>query len=496
MAVWRMNPESTHELPNQHPPGDEPVSWGVALAAWWKQSRWQIAGLSLAIAILYFPVLNFQLLNWDDTWYLTSNELIRSWHPANLYRIATEPVARNFAPITIFTFLIEHTLWGLHPTGYHVTNVLLHLVNAVLVLHLMKRLTGNDWLSFSVAILFAVHPVQIESVAWISSRKTVLSSTFMLASFLCWMRPDRTAKQEGWGIFWLILGLLTKASTVVIPPIIVAYDVLIARKKLSDAIARQVVPTLLCMMLIFSTMNAQVTIVGGLRGHIGMSKFQLLAVNLTLLWRYLAMLIWPQNLCVLYNPPTSGITALVIASALGWGLVTVWLYRIRKRVPLITLAGISALLIMVPMLNLFPLTTLMNDRYLYLTCVPCFAVMGWLVQQLGKILVEVFPILARLRKLAAITVTTAAIGLMAWGTVQYLPTWRDPLSLWNHARITTPSLPTVHYQWALALNDAGRTHEAIAALEFALANSNPDQVDQERILKLKQRLQEETRASM
>ncbi len=491
-----MNPESTHDHHGTQSPVSTAVTWTQGLSAWWKQSCWQVAGLTLAILILYLPVLQFELLNWDDTWYLTSNELIRSWHPVNLFRIATEPVARNFAPLTIFTFLVEHTLWGLHPTGYHVTNVLLHLVNAILVLHLMKRLTGNDWLSFSVAMLFAVHPVQVESVAWISSRKTLLSSTFMLASFLCWMRPDRTSKQEGWGIFWLILGLLTKASTVVIPPIIVAYDVLIARKSLSDAIARQILPTLLCLILIFSTMNAQITIVGGLRGHIGMSKFQLFALNLTLLWRYMAMLIWPQNLCVLYNPPTTGIAGLVAASAFGWGIVTVWLYRIRKRVPLITLAGISALLIMVPMLNLFPLTTLMNDRYLYLTCVPCFAVQGWLLQQLGQKLVSLFPQTAAIQKFAAITFTTTIVSLMAWGTAQYLPVWRNPLSLWDHARQATPSLPTVHYQWALALTDAGRFQEAITALDFALTNCNPDEVDQNRILKLKHRLQEENGASI
>ncbi|SFH61472.1 hypothetical protein [Planctomicrobium piriforme] len=455
--------------------------WKSACATWRESAVLPVVGLVLSIAVVYFPVVQFQLLNWDDSWYLTWNELIKSWAPGNLYRIATEPVARNYAPLTILSFLTEHTLWGLRPAGYHVTNVLLHMLNAVLVFRLLRQLTKNDWLSWGVAMLFALHPVQVESVAWISSRKTLLSSTFMLASFMCWLRPERTAKQEGWGLLWLLLGLLSKASTVVVPPIVVAYDVLVARKKLSDAIARQAVPMFFCIMLILTTMNAQVTIIGGLRSHIGMSKLQLLGVDLTLLWRYVGMLLWPSGLCVLYDPPTNGISGLIAASALGWAVVAWGLWAVRKRCPEVTLAGVSAILLLVPVLNLFPLTTLMNDRYLYLPCVPFFAVIGWLLQQGWNRLQTALPSIRFGYEPAAALVTTLAVGAAAWGTLTYLPAWRDPVSLWNYARVQTPSLTTMHVQWALTMEDEGKPNEAVAALHYALEHCQPDELDRERI---------------
>ncbi len=481
-----MTESPSTELPNPQSCHSTPARIGLSRKEW-KCESLQIVALVLTVVLLYFPALSFDFLNWDDYWYLHRNELIWSWHPANLWKVATEFVARNYAPATIFTFLVEHTLWGMNPAGYHATNILLHALNTALVFHLLRQLTRNDWLSFSVALLFAVHPVQVESVAWISSRKTLLSSTFMLASFICWLRPERTARQEAWGILWLLLGLLAKASCVVIPAIVIAYDVLVARRKVSDALSRQFIPIFFCLILILSTMQAQVTIVGGVRGHIGMSKLQLFAVNLTLLWRYVFMLIWPTGLCVLYDPPTNGIGPLVFLSAVGWGLVTAVLWRIRKTQPLVTFAGISALLIMIPMLNLFPLTTLMNDRYLYLTCIPVFAIFAAMLRQGWQFL----PRLSSnrvLTRVAACTVTFAVAGALSVATHHYLPVWRDPISLWNDARSKTPSLTVVHVQWALALEELGERHEAIDALDHAMQHCHPDEADQKRIEELKSRL--------
>ncbi|HWL08020.1 MAG TPA: hypothetical protein VNQ76_06440 [Planctomicrobium sp.] len=464
-----------------------PTRW-ASIVAWWSSVHFLVVILVLSTVILYYPATGYELLNWDDPWYLTWNELLRSWHPMNLYQILTEPVARNYAPVTIFTFLVEYHLWGLHPSGYHATNVLLHAVNAVLVLQLIRQLTRNDWLSLAVALLFVVHPVQVESVAWISSRKTVLSSTFMLASLICWLRPERTSRQEGWGIIWLILGLLSKASCVVIPLIVIAYDVLIPRKKLSDAIVRQMPGLLFCAMLVFTTMNAQVTIVGGIRSHLGMSKLELLGVNLTLLWRYVFMLLVPRGLCVLYNPPVSGIGLLVTLSALGWGLVSWGLWKVRHTIPLVTFAGISALLIMIPMLNLFPLTTLMNDRYLYLTCIPFFAVVGGGIQWVWNGILRCLPQLAPAGKIMAATTILVVAGAMTWGTANYLPVWKNPVSLWTDARSKTPSLTVVQIQWALTMEEEGRPEEALSALKYALEHCNPDKLDRERIQKIQDRL--------
>lgn len=452
-----------------------------AFFSWVQQVRWPAFGLLLIAVLVYAPVVRFQFLNWDDSWYILWNDLIKSWHPTNLYRVLTEPVCRNFAPATIGTFLMEHTLWQLWPGGYHATNVLIHLVNALLVLQLLRQLTKNEWLAWMVAALFLVHPVQVESVAWISSRKTLLSSTWMLASCLCWLRVERTHRMEAWGMGWLLLALLSKAAAVVVPPIVIVYDVLVARKKLSDSIARQVIPLFFCMMLILITMNAQVAMLGGVRGHLHLSKWRLLAIDGTLLWRYVGMLIYPQDLCVLYNPPISGITLLIIVAAVAWAGVIWVLWSIRKSQPLMTLAGAAWILLFLPVLNLFPLTTLMNDRYLYLPCVPFFAGAVWCVQQVWLKLSKHLPRIQAAQSPLATAMSAALIGCYAWGTLNYLPVWKDSYALWSYARTQVPEVVKVQIQWALTLHDLGRSAEACAALQQALQQGGSDQAEQDLI---------------
>ena len=107
----------------------------------------------------------------------------------------------------------------------------------------------------------------------------------MLLCGLSYLRPDRTGRAEGWGLLWLVLGLLSKASCVVVPPIVFAYDFLIRRRTFSEASGPQIIPSFLCVLLTFITMGAQVTIIGGVRGHLELSKLQIIGVDATLLFR-------------------------------------------------------------------------------------------------------------------------------------------------------------------------------------------------------------------
>jgi len=306
----------------------------------------------------------------------------------------------------------------------------------------------------------------------------------MLASCLCWFRPDRTHRDEGWGIFWLLLALLSKAAVVTLPPLVVAYDLLIAKKRLPDSIARQIIPTFFCVMLILITMNAQVTIIGGLRGHIGMSKWRLLAIDCTLLWRYVGMLIYPQDLCVLYDPPVEGIVLLILLAIVGWIGVICLLWKLRRSRPLVTFAGVAWILLFAPVLNLFPLTTLMNDRYLYLPCVPFFAVVIGAVQEMARCARTYLPGLNRYQPGLAALASTVLIGLASWGTLNYLPVWKDPVSLWSYARQQAPTIPIVQIHWALTLKDLGLLEEARKVLQQTIDQGRPDLAEQKLINRL------------
>src|SRR5690606_18412340 len=155
-AANNQNEEST---PILSPIRSRPESPSLAASAWQRIDWWIGVGLLLMVMAVYWPTLQFDFVNWDDPWYVVRNPLLRSWHPSNLADVATQSVARNYAPATILSFLVDYSLWELNPGGYHLTNLLLHGVNAVLVYVLIRQLSGSRFVSLLTAALFAVHPV-------------------------------------------------------------------------------------------------------------------------------------------------------------------------------------------------------------------------------------------------------------------------------------------------------------------------------------------------
>ena len=445
---------------------------------WWSYALLIVLGM-----IAFWPSVWFDFVNWDDPAYITHNELIKSWSPSNLYGVATETVTRNYAPLTIFSLLVDHTIWGMNPCGYHATNVLLHLLNGVLVLLLVRQLSGSNFVAWMTAALFLVHPVQIETVAWISSRKGLLSASFMLAALLVRLKPDVEAKSDGWYILWLAAALLSKALAVVVPAIVLAYDVWVRRQKFADAFSRQIIPGVLCVLLLLKTMASQNSILGGLRSHMDLNVFQIMAVDSTILWQYIRMLFWPSDLCVLYDPPTSGIGATIAVATSAWLILAALVWRKREQYPTVLWAAVTFLLLLFPVLNFFKITTLMNDRYLYL---PCICVFGVAVAGFNRLLMVSQEHAGELLERLAFSMkwftglTTVCCALFA--TSLHLAVWRNAESLWADAMLKAPQLPAVRIQMALTCHDSGQQREAIRTLQRSLFQCEPDAVDRKRIL--------------
>ncbi|MBM80247.1 MAG: hypothetical protein CMJ78_06590 [Planctomycetaceae bacterium] len=445
-----------------------------------------VVALLLLVGIFYGQTVGHDFVNWDDPWYVVQNPLIKSWSLTNLKGIATEVVTRNYAPVTIFSYLVDHTFYGLWAGGYHLTNVLLHGLNVVLVFVLLKRLTGSRSVALMTAALFAAHPIQIETVAWISSRKGLLSAAFMLSALICWLRPVRSERHDMLGLSFFALALLSKAIAVVLPAIVLAYDVYVQRKQIAESIARQFLPGVMAVCLLLITMSAQVTQIGGVRGHMGLSKLEILGIDTVLLWQYIGMLIRPGELCVLYDPPTSGIAGLITISTLAWGAVSVAVYRSRERYPLLAFAAICAVVLMVPVLNLFPLTTLMNDRYLYLPCIPVFAVAA---VGLSKVLDWTLrPTVPGIDNTVSVprawlpTLVTAILVVLCHSkSSEYLPVWKNDQSLWEYTYTQAPQIPAVRIQYANSLHNDGRDPQACNVLKETLARYSPDDLDRQRI---------------
>ncbi len=452
--------------------------------------RWFAAAVLTAfVALVYWPVAGFEFLNWDDPWYVVDNPLVKSWSPSNLAAIATEPCSKNFAPLTIFTLLVEHSAFGLWAGGYHVVNALLHAANAVLVWMLVRQVAKSDLSAWLAAVLFAVHPIQIETVAWVSSLKSLLAATGMLASLLCWLKPERTGRDEAIGLLWLVIALLAKASAVVVPGIVFLYDVIVHRRKWSDAIARQILPGLFCLMAMFLNMHAQNQIWGGVREHFDWGRMKILAVDSVIVWRYLRMLAAPFDLSVMYDVDGSNPWPTAAVAAAGWALATWLVWRARHSAPVAAWAYATWWLLLFPVLNIFPITTLMNDRYLYLPCVLVFAGVGggaeWLI---GRMVSATHSpgFGARIGVSAMAALMVAGVLSYSAMSMRYVQAWQNPTTLWTHALEHSPELPVVQIQWALTLHARGETRQACEVLERVVSGPRADEGDRLRIARLLQ----------
>ncbi|MCA9033923.1 MAG: hypothetical protein KDA91_02275 [Planctomycetaceae bacterium] len=450
----------------------------------WATMPLKVWGSLVFISVFIFaPTLSFDFVNWDDPAYIWHNELIRSWSPSNLFDIATQTVTRNYAPITVFSFLMDFTVWQMNPFGYHATSLVLHTLNGLLVFALVRQLTNDSRIAWLTAALFLVHPVQIETVAWISSRKGLLSGAFMLAALCFRLKKDLQTEDEGCYIAMLTGALLSKALAVVLPPIVLLYDVLVRREKLSSAVPRQFIPGLLSLLLLLYTMGAQNSITGGIRGHLSLSLAHIMAIDVTILTRYVRMLFWPSDLCVLYDPPTSGIALPVILGLAGWGAIAFEAYRRRNDRPMLFWMMATWFLLLFPVLNFFRITTLMNDRYLYLPCIVVFGLVSsgivrthdWLAEGSRQLAFRSFASRG-LQVFSIVAVITAAVA-----TRSHLPVWQNSESLWRHAMQHVPQLAIVHIQSAYHLHDSGRVREAIAVLRSAQETCEADALDRERM---------------
>ncbi len=446
------------------------------------QTAFLAALLVLVGMIAFWRSVSFDFVNWDDPIYVQENPLIRSWSAANLKAVFTEVMAKNYAPLTTLSFMVDYSLWGDNPCGYHATNVVLHLANGVLVYLLILQLSRQQFVAFFTAALFLVHPVQIESVVWISSRKGLLCSMFMLLACLVRLKPESEPKHDGRYFLMLALALFCKAHAIVLPAIVLLYDVLIRNEKRSLAITRQFIPGLMSLALLLVTMSAQNSQIGGVRKHMGLSLPEIAAVDVTILWKYAGMLLAPTRLCVMYDPPTSGIWKQVLMGSIGWLGVGMAVWKVRKTHPAWLLGSLSILLLLFPMLNFFRITTLMNDRYLYLPCIIVFAgAMTGLHRLLQLTSDSMNGIVSALSTGVQSSLASVAVVACITLTHQHLPVWTNSQTLWAHASTRSPSLPVVRIQSALTAHGSGQVREAVRQLRVALLETQPDELDRQRI---------------
>lgn len=409
---------------------------------------WAPAVVVLVTFIVFSGSLMNGFVNWDDRQGLIETTGWRGLGWANLKWMFTTFDLGHYQPLSWLSLGIDYQLWGLSAFGIHLQSLLLHCGCALIVYFIGLRLLKDRVLAAVAALLFSLHPLRVESIAWAAERRDPLSTLFYLWTLLLWLDGKRK-----WAMLTALLSLSAKLSGITLPGVLLLLD-LYPLKRLNRSNALKLmwekVPFAV-LAGIFLTVNvfAQVSIATmptlsqhGLAPRLVNSAYSLIF--------YLGKTVWPTNLSPLYygGSPADHLT-LLIGGAVALGLA--FAFKFPKLRPALAAACAFYLMVLIPYLGLVKSgRQIAADRYTYIACVP-FALLA----------------AAALRDRLRLTVVILfALGAASW---KQTALWQNSLTLWRQALAVEPMSDTPRPIIALGLIERGRTDEAILYLEEQLA---------------------------
>ncbi len=478
-------------------PPPEPVSTqadGPAL-------RWVI-GLAIlvvvATALVYLPCLRNGFVNWDDDYNILDNPDFRGLGWIQIKWMFTTSYLGPYQPLSWLSLGADYTLWGLKPFGYHLTNLILHAANAgvffAVALALLRKAAGQGVVSVLpdeagpvwrlplsaafAALVFALHPLRVESVTWVTERRDVLSGFFFLLCLACYLRGlGRTGwlRRHAWALVFFAAALLSKAIVIGLPLILLALDLYPLRRLPLDPVrwweseARPVWLEKIPYLLLAST-----------AGVVGFLAQKGVGATMTLqdwgfvprisqcfygLVFYIGKTLWPATLYILYEAPQP----MALWKWPYWGCVlvvvgaSVALVRLWRRWPVGLVLWICYGVSLAPVLGLVKLGQAVTaDRYTYLAC------LGWALAA-GAVLARGLRG-GRAGRVASLALAGALCSALVGLTVRQIAVWRDSESLWMNALKYNPRHIWAANNLGNALAEQGRTDEAIAQYHVAIRN--------------------------
>ncbi len=366
--------------------------------------------------------------------------------------------------------MIDYTLWGLRPSGFIFSNVLIHAVNGILIYFLLFRMNRRSALGFLAAFIFLFHPVQVESVAWISQRKNLLAMFFFLSSFHFYISYRTTGKLRSKlfytsSILAFVLALLSKAVTVILPLVLILYDLCYHEKSSRKSWITNKIPFLFAAgaALLIALKSQMPENDGGRISYAIEGPLGVFYTMLTVLPRYFKIIFWPTELSAIYMPPMKvSIDGVVAWSALFVILLVVmgsYLYRRRKELFFWYALFFVGLL---PVSQIVPIVTLMNDRYLYFPLLGAAAFYGLIALPSAENAYD-------FRKRGLSLILCLLIMPLPWLSWQRTSVWSNDSSLWMDTTRKTPNSPLAWNGLGMAYFASGRSDEAADAFLKALS---------------------------
>jgi tetratricopeptide (TPR) repeat protein len=389
--------------------------------------------LILINIFIYYKSLNNELTHWDDDRYITENNDIKTLqgatYNATLKKTFSTYVMGNYHPLTMLTFAWEYNKFQLNPKPYHVTNLIIHIVNTLLVFLLIWLLTQQQWVAFITSILFAIHPMHVESVAWVSERKDVLYAFFYLSSLCCYLVYVKDNKKH-WLIYasiilLYVLGLLSKGMAVSLPLTLLAIDYFLGRKLNTKTVIEKVPFLLLSIVFGYIAIKAQASAnTINLVNYNMLDRFLFTCYGLVI---YLFKLLIPVNLSCFYGYPTqqNGMYPIIVyLSPLLIGAFVYLIYLSTKKGKDILFGSLFFISTILLVLQLLPVgNALIAERYTYLPYIGLFFIAARYVQKQ----------LTSDHKTIAIALTCIAVLCYSFIAAKRTLVWHDSFTLWNNA---------------------------------------------------------------
>ena len=408
-----------------------------------RERQLKIGLVALAWAV-FWPVLTHGFLNFDDDLYVVGNPVFAGgWLKA-----FTVLHHGNWYPLTLLSHALDVRLFGLAAVWHHLENLVLHTANTLLVFALLRRMTADLWRSAAVAAVFAVHPLQLESVAWIAERKNLLCALFSLLTLMSWARGKLLQ-----ALGWYAAALMSKAAAVPLPFVMLALEhwPLRRRPRLLEKLPFGVL-AFGCSLLTLQAAQER-------------NKVELLVrlANAGIsCWGYLRRLAWPQGLCIFYPHPGYSISlALGAAAAAALAVVTILALRRSER-PWLAAGWLSFLLLLGPVIGLVQVgEQALADRYMYFAMIPLLCAVFWTVPD------------RFLQRPSGVGAAGAALGALMVVSGLQLRYWHDSLTLWRRAMDVTEGNYMAMTNLSYELLIMGRDREALPLARAAL-REKPD----------------------
>ncbi|MFH0877631.1 MAG: hypothetical protein V1863_05345, partial [Candidatus Omnitrophota bacterium] len=383
---------------------------------------------------------------WDDQYHVILNENLRSFSPPHLKNIFTGFFIGNYLPLTMLSFAADYHFFQLNPAGYHATSVFLHALNVLLVFWLFSLLTGRRAVAFPTALLFGLHPIQVESVAWVSERKDVLYAFFFLAALVAYVVYLRRRQKSKFYILtmgFFLCSLLSKPMAVTFPLFLFLFDRACDRPEGRRAWLEKIPFFVFALSFSVLTFFAQRS-AGALRTESAANILYKFQVALYAVVFYLDKIFRPSGFSCLYNiPDIRGIFLLtMLAGLLLAVLITLFARHSRK-----VLFGIGFFLLsLLPVLQFVPVGgTVVADRYVYIASIGIFYLLAegilWLWQRKGK---HAGP--GRIVLVLVLVFVLGALGNLAKNRCRV---WNNDLSLWNDVLAKDPTMGKAYNELGL-----------------------------------------------